>query len=522
MSAKPPADRHERRPLYAGIWCDYGNTTILGGEGIGVFLLNLVEGLLRLDDELVLALLVADGDQQSAAVSALKAKAGNRVHVLPKPVPSERPILSPRRAADMIRFWIRSSDRAAIGWDDLQARLRPRRRAYATALRRRLDRLIERGRSGDARVLATGAVVGPPAFALAWSAYTGWQVSTALGKGALLPVKFFDHLVRRLIATLYLPEDRPLPHSVLRAGCDAWLIPYVGLHHPLPPRSVLVIHDLVHLHHPEVFPPEFRTRLDVVVLRRSAEAALVACMAKFIRDTDLIGALRLPLDKTRVIPPAAPSDLPQVSEETVDRLVPPSLRRPFLLYPAAFRPYKNHRALVDALCELRDRGADWLDLVFTGTTELPFELAQMIDEFGLQHRVHVLGFVDRSVLAALYRRAFATIVPSFYEEICFPIYEALQSGCPVAGSRIAPFLEHYGSMGDAMLYFDPAQPGEIAEVVLAIRADRDGIRERQRVASQALRRRTWDDAAREWLAILREAAESVPSSTADHRPVAVP
>lgn len=495
-----------RTPFRVGIWCDYGHTTILGYEGIGVFLLNLVEGLIDLDEEIEIVLLVADGDQDSAVVSALVARARGRLRALPER--ARRPRFQPPRVSGLMRRWIRSADRARTGWRDLAARLAPIQQECAAGLERRLDRCVQKARAGDVPTLAAGALAGPPAFMAAWGGYTGWHLSAALAKGMVFPVRAFDDLVRRVNSTLHLPEDRPLPEAVRGAGCDAWLIPYVGQIYHLPPGSVLVIHDLMHLRFPDLFPPEFARRLRALVPRRAAEAALCATMAELIRDHDLVGALGLPIEKTRVVRPAAPADLPAIGDELADRLIPVALRgRSFLLYPAAVRPYKNHRALIEALRELRDRGEDRFDLVLTGNRELPPDLAGLIDRSGLEGRVHRLGYVDRSVLAALYARAFATIVPSFHEEVCFPIYEALRAGCPVACSRIAPFLEHYGGMGDAMLFFDPEQPREIADVVLAIKADRAGIRERQRAASRPLRERTWDDAAREWLAVLEEAAE---------------
>jgi glycosyltransferase involved in cell wall biosynthesis len=113
--------------------------------------------------------------------------------------------------------------------------------------------------------------------------------------------------------------------------------------------------------------------------------------------------------------------------------------------------------------------------------------------------------VDRTTLDALYRNAVATIVPSLYEAVCFPIYEALQRGCPVALSRIPALVEEYQAMADALLYFDPEDPEDLARIILRIRDDRKGIRARQQAAAPALWERTWKDAARDWLTVFHEA-----------------
>src|SRR5262249_46687961 len=157
------------------------------------------------------------------------------------------------------------------------------------------------------------------------------------------------------------------------------------------------------------------------------------CMSEVIRDNDLLGVLGLSADKVRVVRPAAPADVP----EAADSPLPLGVTRPYLFYPAAFRPYKNHRGLILALRELRDRhGIDDLDLVFTGQGALPGDLRRLAEDCGLPDRIHVLGNVDRAALAGLYRGAFAAVLPSLYEEALFPVAEALRHGCPVACSRI--------------------------------------------------------------------------------------
>jgi len=108
------------------------------------------------------------------------------------------------------------------------------------------------------------------------------------------------------------------------------------------------------------------------------------------------------------------------------------------------------------------------------------------------------------MLAALFRQAFATIIPSYYEQGSFQIYEALQAGCPVACSRIPPFLEQCGPMGDSMLYFDPADPEAMARTILGIRDNREEIRRRQRQDSRVLWARTWDHVAQDFLQVCKE------------------
>ena len=111
----------------------------------------------------------------------------------------------------------------------------------------------------------------------------------------------------------------------------------------------------------------------------------------------------------------------------------PAVGRPYLLYPAGYRSYKNHSVLIDALARLHAEGHSDLDLVFTGFNGMPDELARQISSLNLNGRVHALGVVKRSELAGLYQQAAITVVPSVYEQGSYPIVEAIHWGCPASG-----------------------------------------------------------------------------------------
>ena len=61
-------------------------------------------------------------------------------------------------------------------------------------------------------------------------------------------------------------------------------------------------------------------------------------------------------------------------------------------------------------------------------------------------------------------------------------------------------------MGEAMLYFDPRDPEAIGRIILQIRGSREAIAARQHTASRGMWERTWNEVARDWLAVFREAA----------------
>jgi glycosyltransferase involved in cell wall biosynthesis len=478
-----------------GIWCDYG-FTLLPDEGIGVLVYNLVQGLLRIEEPVEVVLLVSAGDQSRVASFT-----GNHEHLR---------ILSrqdrmPRWWRVVHRFlnnWSRASDRIHHGTNRIYEILERWRKNVKDWLANR------QGRSP--RAIAVPAIIAlvlaAPALALAfWITYAIYKYAGATIQIITLPLRKLDQGLSTLNQAL-LSKEPSNWETARQVNCDAWIVPQVLLNEPLPHPSVVMIHDFASSHFQEEFEkwyPGYHERAAHLIPLRAREAAVCACMSNFIRDSDLLGVLKLPPSKVRVVRTAPPADLPQ----TDDSSTPSFLRRSYVFFPTAFRPYKNHAGLIQAFRLLRDRYLeDSWDLVFTGEKAgyLPPELRKQVEECGLEGRVHVLGRVDRRMLAALFRQAFATIVPSYYEQGSFQIYEALQAGCPVACSRIPPFLEQCGPMGDSMLYFDPADPEAIGRTILEIRDNREEIRRRQRQESRVLWNRTWDHVARDFLQVCKE------------------
>jgi glycosyltransferase involved in cell wall biosynthesis len=141
----------------------------------------------------------------------------------------------------------------------------------------------------------------------------------------------------------------------------------------------------------------------------------------------------------------------------------------FLLYPAQFWPHKNHVNLLKALDLLRKRDGITLDLVLTGSDKgNQHYVRDKVREWGLSEQVFDLGFVSREELNALYGSALALIFPSFFGPDNLPPLEAFALGCPVLASRVAGAEEQ---LGNAALLFDPTDPTDIAEKVLAVRSD---------------------------------------------------
>ena len=110
-------------------------------------------------------------------------------------------------------------------------------------------------------------------------------------------------------------------------------------------------------------------------------------------------------------------------------------------------------------------------------------------------RVVVLPFLERHLLAAVYRRARCVVLPSDREGFGFPVVEALASGAPIVASDL-PVLREAG--GEHALYARPGDADDFAAKLLAL-LDRNG-------RPRPLIRFSWDDSAQRIAALYLELA----------------
>ena len=176
-----------------------------------------------------------------------------------------------------------------------------------------------------------------------------------------------------------------------------------------------------------------------------------------------------------------------------DRRLLASLGLPdrFALYPANLWRHKNHWRLLEALAAA---GEGDLGLVLAGQEYGRWgRLAAEAERLGVATRVRHLGQVPPGTLAALYRSAALTVIPSLHEGFGFPALEAMACGCPVASSGRGGLAE---VSGDAALRFDPEDPRSIAGAIDSLLADA-ALRDRLIAAGRRLAAGyTWEESAR--------------------------
>ena len=234
------------------------------------------------------------------------------------------------------------------------------------------------------------------------------------------------------------------------------------------------LHDLQESHYPENFPWWLRAWRYQVYSGLLGRAKRVICESSYVK-TDIIRTFGVSEELTVVIP--APPLRQFLAEQTDDQLQAARIRlrlpEKFLFYPAHFWAHKNHFRLIEAFRDVAAEVPD-LKLVLTGKKRDGYEaVMSAIDRLGLKERILHLGYVEQDDLQAIYRLATALVMPSLFESVSIPIYEAFQVGTPVVASGILAIPEQ---VGDAGLLFDPTSVASIKQAILKILADPEEAR----------------------------------------------
>lgn len=270
---------------------------------------------------------------------------------------------------------------------------------------------------------------------------------------------------------------------------------------------VLTLHDLSFLHYPYLM--RWRARLwhTLVGYRRLlANAAHVIAVSEHTRQDALAAKLVNP-DRISVVHSGVGQPFTASPDAAADAAIRQRLKlpAPYLLALGTHDPRKNLSILVEALPQLAG-----VHLVVAGPTLGLVKLKNYAQRLGVGNRVTGVGYVSEVERSMLYRGAAAVAYPSLYEGFGLPILEAMASGVPLVASSSSSIPE---VARDAALLADPYDVQ--AWVTALSTAIYDPlIRERcQKLGQNRLATFTWEQTARQTLAILNRVAQQRPQPT---------
>jgi glycosyltransferase involved in cell wall biosynthesis len=218
-------------------------------------------------------------------------------------------------------------------------------------------------------------------------------------------------------------------------------------------------------------------------------------------------------ERTSVVPNGVDSVFTTEPDARVDaeadRLVGGARIGADVLHVGSTIPRKRLDVLLRAFARV---AADRPDARLVRVGGLSEEQRQLARALSITDRVLELPFLDRPVLAAVYRRAAVTVVCSDREGFGLPVLESLACGAPVVASDI-PALRETG--GRVAWY---CAPGDVEAFAVAIGACVSGARPASRTACrQQASRFSWASCAERVEGVYRDVAGATARSYAVSR-----
>jgi glycosyltransferase involved in cell wall biosynthesis len=282
------------------------------------------------------------------------------------------------------------------------------------------------------------------------------------------------------------------------------------LHAPPGAATVLTIHDLTTVVHPEWHVEENRRR-------HAAKGRFAATRAHHIiadseaTRTDVVRHLGVPPERVTVVHLGYDERFRPLDAASVAGVLwRYGLRAGgYILSLGTLEPRKNYERLIEAYARLAAEhlGAEAPPLVIAGGNGWQYEPIRAAPaRCGVERSVRFLGRVPDEDLPALVAGAALFVYPSLYEGFGLPPLEALAAGVPVVTSNSSSLPE---VVGDAALLCDPLDPADIARHMAApLSDDRLAARLRDSGPLRAARF-SWRRTARETLAVYEGVAGSV-------------
>lgn len=219
--------------------------------------------------------------------------------------------------------------------------------------------------------------------------------------------------------------------------------------------SVVTIHDLIFLHHPECYKPADRAIYDYKFRRAAQQATRVIAISECTKR-DLMVQYDIPEEKIDVVYQGCAKQFHRTPDTAeIERVKAKyGIQRPYIISVGTIERRKNQ--MMPVRC-MRALPAEF-ELVLVGRrTEYARELDQYIATYQLGDRVKFIENVPFTDLPALYAGAYVSSYTSRYEGFGIPVIESLSVGTPVIVAK-GSCLEEAGG------FYTPAvNPDEMDE-----------------------------------------------------------
>lgn len=255
-----------------------------------------------------------------------------------------------------------------------------------------------------------------------------------------------------------------VPCALRRHKADLYLSPDGMM--PLRPKvpTLSVIHDLNFEHSKDNLRPSHQRYMTSFFPRFARAATRIATVSDYSKQ-DIAATYGIDAERIDVVYDGAHSHYRSHSDEEKK-----AVRQrftggaPYIIFISTILKRKNLANLLKAFDLIRQTDSRDLKLVVVGSRVWwQDELKEAYDNMAHRDDVVMLGHANPDDLAALLSASEMLVYPSYFEGFGIPILEAMYAETAVVCSRTTSMPE---VGGDAVIYIDPASPGEMARAIV--------------------------------------------------------
>mgnify|MGYP001566607264 FL=1 len=269
-----------------------------------------------------------------------------------------------------------------------------------------------------------------------------------------------------------------------------------------PCKTVIAIQVIQPFAVPEMFPSKMRLYYLRAMIRLSSKITDKIITVSKTTKNELIKYLNILSSKIIPVYHGVDAHPNPLSKNEVKRKF--GIKKDYILSISSVYKFKNYINLIRGFKILREKYNKNFQLVIVGKIiekDYSLEMIRTIDELCLNYEVILIDGVPHNETYLLYSGANLYVFPSYCETFGMTQIEAMACGIPVVTSNISVMLE---ICGDAAVYFDPANPEDIADKMNQVLSDESVKNKLINNGLKRARHFSWEKSARDHLSVFEE------------------
>lgn len=306
-----------------------------------------------------------------------------------------------------------------------------------------------------------------------------------------------------------LTEQIKIPKILYNLEVDLVHFPHFNVPIFFKDKFVVTIHDLIHQHfqmrratlHDPITYKIKQLGYKAVFKNAISKSSKILVPSNYVKEL-LVREWKIPAEKIVVTYEAVDGKiftiLSKMSQAKIDGVMEKfNINPPYIFYVGNAHPHKNVEGLIRVFRQLKEKNQQ-LRLILAGEDHYFW---QRLKKENKHEGIVYTGYVNDEQLVALYKNASCFVMPSFEEGFGIPLLEAMAAFCPVVSSKEGA-LPEVG--GDAALYFDPHDLGDMRNKIDRVLKDEKLAQELIKKGQKRIKQFSWEKLAQKTLEVYQQ------------------